>query len=169
MKRTQNCGAEIGAAEIGARSYRANQSILFLQLCIVATLLAGYVVIDIILYFYIPIENALDDAANHFVSVYHTTIIFFTATVAYFIVQKTSRSSINIFTRALDSFFYKDGKDERLDITIDQWKKLNNQEKDIEVAKAILKSTKYTKPKIGSNFSPFCIFLVVICTVIIFT
>ena len=129
-----------------------------MKLFIVAPLLAGYVAFDIILYFFIPIENALDDAANHFVSVYHTTIIFFTALVAYFVIQKTSRSSINIFSRALDSFFYKDAKDNypslrmrargNMDITRDQWKNLSSQEKDIKVAKAILEKLEILpKPK----------------------
>ena len=118
----------------------ANRSILCLQFIklLVVVLLVGYVSIDIILYFYIPIENAFDDAANHFISIYHTTIVFFTAIVAYFIVQRTSRSSIDVFSRALDSFFYKDNKATKLNIKNDEWKLLSAQEKDIEVAKGLL-------------------------------
>jgi hypothetical protein len=102
-------------------------------------LLLGYVVIDIVLYFYIPIRNAFDDAANHFISVYNTIAVLFTTLVLYVIIKHRSTSPIRVFTRAMDSLFYKDEKATHLNIKRGDWEELSEEDKDTEVAKSLLK------------------------------
>ena len=106
---------------------------------IAVTVLLGYVTIDIIVYFFIPIEEAFEDAANHFISVYSTTVVFFTGLVAFFFIRKSFRSQIQIFTKAVDDFFHKDRQGRILEIESEDWKKLGTDEKDVEVAKNLLK------------------------------
>jgi cell shape-determining protein MreC len=106
-------------------------------------LLLGYVVIDIILYFYIPIRNVLDDAANHFIAVYNTIAVLFTTLVLYVIIKQCSKSQIRVFTRAMDSLFYKDEKATHLNIKRRDWKGLSEKDKDTEVAKSLLKNFIY--------------------------
>lgn len=113
----------------------ATQGIKFLAVCA----LILYVAMDIVLYFYIPIESAFDDAANHFISIYNTTAVFFTAIVLYFVIGRPSRSPIKVFTRALDQIFYNDEKATQLSIRKEDWKQLDDKDKDIEVAKGLLK------------------------------
>lgn len=107
--------------------------------------LSGYVAYDIVLFYFLPIDGAFEDAANHFISIYQTTIIFFTALAAYFIVKKRSASPIHIFTKALDSIF--DDKDDNeanedykvLGISRDSWGKWTRKKRDLEVAKSLVK------------------------------
>lgn len=119
---------------------KIKKSMLALQtLKIIAVLLLlGYVTIDVLLFFMIPNRNALDDAANHFLSVYNTTAVFFTVLVLYFIIKHRSRSPIRVFTKALDNIFYKDEKATHMTIRKRDWKELSEKEKDIEVAKSLL-------------------------------
>ena len=102
-------------------------------------LLSGYIAVDIILYFFIPIENAFDDAANHFISVYQTTIVFFTAIFLYFIYQLPSRTAMTTFSRAADRLFYKHKSSSVLNIARGDWVRLGEDEKEIELAKGLLK------------------------------
>ena len=67
---------------------------------VLVLILIGYVVCIILLYLFLPIDTALDDATNHFISIYQTGVIFFTAVVAYFIINRPFRSSVSIFTQA---------------------------------------------------------------------
>ena len=107
---------------------------------IVVVVLLGYVIIDIIVYFFIPIERAFEDAANHFISVYSTTVVFFTGLVAFFFIRKSFKSQIHIFTKAVDDFFNENEENNNiLEINRDNWKKLCTDKKDIKVAKELLK------------------------------
>ena len=123
------------------RCHSIKENLLALQVIkiIAVVLLLGYVATDILLYFFIPIRNAFDDAANHFLSIYNTTAVFFTALVLYFIIKHRHRSPMRVFTRALDSIFYKDEKGIHMNIKRADWKGLSEKDKDIEVAKSILK------------------------------
>ena len=105
----------------------------------VLVFLSGYVAIEIILYFIIPIENAFDDAANHFISVYQTTIVFFTALFVYFIYQLPYRTTMKAFSRAADRLFYKHKSNMVLDINRGDWVKLGEAEKEVELARGLLK------------------------------
>ena len=67
---------------------------------VLVLIFVGYVASSILLYFFLPIDTAFDDATNHFISIYQTGIVFFTAVVAYFIMNKPFRSSVSIFTKA---------------------------------------------------------------------
>jgi hypothetical protein len=120
---------------------RCTKNMLALQVMkfVAIILLLGYVVIDIVLYFYIPIRNALDDAANHFTSVYNTIAVLLTTLVLYVIIKHRSKSPIRVFTRAMDSLFYKDEKATHLNIKRRDWKGLSEKDKDTEVAKSLLK------------------------------
>ena len=123
---------------------RIKESLLTLQLLKIALVLAllGYVSMGIALYFFIPIQKAFDDAANHFLSIYNTTAVFFTMLVLYFVIKVRTRSLISIFTTALDSIFFKDEKATHLNIKRRDWKELSEEDKDIEVAKSLLKHIK---------------------------
>ena len=114
-------------------------SLIFFVKFIAVFVLLGYVTIDILVYFFIPIERAFEDAANHFISIYSTTVVFFTGLIAFFFVRKSFRSQIHIFTKAMDDFFHKNEKEPVLDIKEEDWKKLGTEEKDVEVAKGFLK------------------------------
>ena len=111
--------------------------ILFLKV-IVVILLLGYVTLDILVYFFLPIEEPFEDAANHFISVYSTTAVFFTGLVTYFYVQ-THTSPIHIFTKAIDKLFHKDNQQRIINIAKEDWKNLDADDKDVEVAKGLLK------------------------------
>ena len=102
-------------------------------------LLSGYIAVDIILYVFIPIENAFDDAANHFISVYQTTIVFFTAIFLYFIYQLPSRTAMTTFSRAADRLFYKHKSSTVLNIARGDWVRLGEDEKEVELATGLLK------------------------------
>ena len=128
-------------------------TILVVKVVVVMVLLS-YVTIDIIVYFFIPIERAFEDAANHFISVYSTTVVFFTGLVAFFFIRKSFRSQIHIFTKAVDDFFHNNNNNNDNDndnddnnnnnnnnilgIRSDDWKLLGTDEKDVEVAKNLL-------------------------------
>ena len=113
---------------------------------IVVMLLVGYVTVDIIVYFFIPIEQAFEDAANHFVSIYSTTVVFFTGLVAFFFISKSFRSQIQIFTKAVDDLV--NNNKSVLGIDSEEWKKLGTDEKDIEVAKKLLEKINNIKTKL---------------------
>jgi len=67
---------------------------------ILVLILVAYIASDILLYFFLPIDTAFDDATNHFISIYQTAVIFFTAVVAYFLINKPFESPLTIFTQA---------------------------------------------------------------------
>jgi competence protein ComGC len=102
----------------------------------VITLLSAYVVFEIVLFFFIPIRNAFDDAANHIISVYNTTAVLFTTLVLYVIIKHRSTSPIRVFTRAMDSLHEMPTL---LNITKEEWGKLSEEDKDTKVAKFLLK------------------------------
>ena len=60
----------------------------------------GYVVSNILLYFFLAKDTAFDDAINYFISIYQTGVVFFTAVVTYYIINRPFRSSMSIFTKA---------------------------------------------------------------------
>ena len=49
--------------------------------------LSGYIAFSILLYFFLPIDDELDNAANHFISIYQTVFLFLTAMATYFLVS----------------------------------------------------------------------------------
>jgi hypothetical protein len=109
---------------------------------VTVALLLFYVGLDIALYFVLPIRNGFDDAANHFLSIYNTTAVFFTALVVYFFIKQRNSSPINVFSKALDSLFFKDEQPMHLGIKKSAWRHLTGNEKDVEVAKGLLKKIK---------------------------
>ena len=123
---------------------RIKESLPVLQLIkiLLVLVLLGYISMGIVLYFLLPIQNAFEDAANNFLSIYNTIAVFFTALVLYFVFKVRTRSLISIFTRALDSIFFKDEKAMHMNIRRRDWKELSEQDKDIEVAKSLLKHIK---------------------------
>ena len=106
---------------------------------IAVLVLLGYITMDILIYFFLPIEDAFEDAANNFISIYSTTIVFFTGLIAFLFLRKSYRSQIQVFTEAMDDFFHKNEKEAILDIKRRDWKQLGTEEKDVEVAKGLLK------------------------------
>ena len=111
------------------------QSILF----VAVLLLIGYVALDVGLYFSLPINDAFQDAPNHFISIYQTSIIFLTALVSYVILLKPFRSPIHIFSKAIDNLLLKNENKSVLGIAKEKWKGWSKEEKDVEVAKSLVK------------------------------
>ena len=119
--------------------YKHNLVIQFIIKTIIALFLCGYAMFDIALYFTLPINNAFDDAANHFISIYQTTVLFFAAIAAYFLINKPERSIVDIFTKAE---FKKKIFNQQV---TDNWKNLTKDERDIEMATEILRILKKIK------------------------
>jgi len=101
----------------------------FLVLC-----LGLYVALDIILYFFLPIDDDFDDAANNFISLYQTVIVFITAVVAYFFINKPFRSPVSVFALA-------EQKEEILGIST-KLKENSDRDRDLLMASEILKLLK---------------------------
>ena len=114
----------------------AVQVILFLTIIV---LLVCYVASDVALYFCLPINDAFEDAPNHFISIYQTAIIFLTALVSYVILLKPFVSPIHIFSKAVDSLLLRNDNYSVLGIAKKDWKGWSKNEKDVEVAKSLVK------------------------------
>ena len=71
----------------GRSGWKDVLALQFLKIGIVL-LLTGYVGTSIMLYFFIPIKDAFEDAANNFISIYHSTFVFLAALVAYFVMKR---------------------------------------------------------------------------------
>ena len=105
--------------------------------------LSGYIAFSILLYFFLPIDDELDNAANHFISIYQTVFLFLTAMATYFLVSKPFRSPISIFTKAEFEFNIMglNNRDENYktsEIDKDQWSDLTDKERDLVIAKKVL-------------------------------
>ena len=109
---------------------------------IVVIFLSGYVVFDIILYFFLPIDNAFDDAANHFISIYQTVIFFFTAIAAYFLITRPFKSPFSLLTKAeFKDHVLFDETDKKK-----EWEKATDNGRDLLIAKEVLSIMKALKP-----------------------
>ena len=94
----------VGASDGRAREGRLLLTVQVIKM-VVMVFLTGYVACGIILFFFIPIENAFEDAANNFISIYQNVIIFFMALVVFFIIKNPRRTQIRMFTEALDDYY----------------------------------------------------------------
>lgn len=108
------------------------------NLCFVYVLV-GYFIYNMLIYYYLPINNAIDDATHHLLTLYQATAIFFAAIAAYFFLNRPTRSPLNIFTRAEYEYcvLHKDQKK--------QWKDFSADEKDKIMAKELLSILKTMK------------------------
>ena len=108
--------------------------LLFVKLVLIL-FLSGYIAVSILLYFFLPIDDELDNAANHFISIYQTVFLFLTAMATYFLVSKPFRSPISIFTEAefeFNSMGLNVGDDNyKSEIVEDQWSDLTDKECDL--------------------------------------
>ncbi len=100
--------------------------------------LVAYFVYNILIYHYLPINKALDDAANHLIGLYQAIAVFFAAVAAYLFFNKEYTSPISIFTKAeYEEGVFSGTKQRRTD-----WETFSAQKKDNEMAKEFLKRLK---------------------------
>ena len=109
---------------------------------IIVIFLSGYVVFDILLYFFLPIDNAFDNAANHFISIYQT-VVFFTAIAAYFLVTGPFKSPFSLLTKAefKDHVLFDDETEKK-----EEFDKATDNGRDLLIAKEVLSIMKALKP-----------------------
>jgi len=134
---------------VGDRGNETREKYLWFIKPVLVVLLVCYITWNILLYFFLPIDTAFDDATNHFIAIYQRAVIFFTAVITYFLIYKPFRSYVSIFTQAEknNNILWKENE-----------KKLSksNKDNDITIAAEILKVLKlqkdfYTKQKNTEN------------------
>ncbi len=112
---------------------------------IVIVILIGYFIYNILIYYYLPINKAFDDATNHLIGLYQAITVFFAAVAAYLIFNKEYTSSISVFTKAE----YEHGVLKRN--RCKNWKNFTAQKRDNIMAKELLELLKNMKPRLDNT------------------
>ncbi len=98
---------------------------------ILIAFLSVYVQFNVLLLYFLPIDNEIEKAATHLISIYQTVFLFLTAMVTYLFIVRPNRSPIEIFTEA-------ELKHNILHIKDKIEKVSDNNERDLLMAKQIL-------------------------------
>lgn len=77
-------------------------------------LLSVYAGFTATLYIFLPIDNGFEDATNNFVTVFHATIAFLTAIMAYFIIKRPLHPEKNLGEEGGQDGSRKDDKTVRI-------------------------------------------------------
>ncbi len=112
---------------------------------IVIVILIGYFIYNILIYHYLPINKAFDDATNHLIGLYQAITVFFAAVAAYLIFNKEYTSPISVFTKAE----YEHGVLEKN--RCKNWENFTAQKRDNIMAKELLELLKNMKPSLDNT------------------
>ena len=118
---------------------------IFVLKIILLVILIGYFLYNMLIYYYLPINKAFDDATNHLIGLYQAITVIFAAFAAYLFFNREQTSPISVFTKAEYEHGVLKGKH------CSEWENITAQKRDNIMAKELLKLLKNMKPSLDNT------------------